>query len=691
MNSKKYWIALLIVSAISLWLRSGFPVTALPYAKHDDQLFVRLAHYLATGHWLGPYDNLTLAKGPFYSMFMAVAFWAEVPLKMAEQFFYLLACTLTAWVLRRFAGNRVSLILFTLLAFNPVMWNPALARVIRQPVYMSVALGVVTLTVIVCFPSAGSLRRRPYSLMLGVALGLVGAAYWLTREEGLWLVPSIAIVVAVAVLGIVWPSWSRLPDSKQEPSRSSRLKAIAIPLAVAVITFTAADFSVAFVNYTHYGVFETNEFRDRNFVRAYGALSRIQHDHPRHLISIPESTWQHAYSVSPAARELAPYMEGSTRELWLQVTCKYGTIKPCDDVQIGYDMWELRDAVASAGHAKSGADAMRFYGDLANQIDAACDNRQLSCLPPRASMQPPFRLEYLKLALRYAKPTTAMVFAMMEGPPVAVPSVGHDDELALFDDTIDDVYPPERSTVVIRGWVAGATAPPAVRVENRTGEAALTSITVSPAPDVEKVYPSLKSYRFELRTDCPLTSCDLVVDTPGLGPAKFSLSSVMNPGPLETSGPTRTLVGFLDASTGGEAFPLRHHRQSLQMRIANLIARIYAYWFPRMGGVAAIGLLLAFCFRRHFPLPDPLVALALASAVAVLTYIALMSYIKASVDMNVITILYLSPSSPFVITFTTLGFYSWYVALRTWALGGEPRQAAFSDSLSGNIHSEQPI
>ena len=89
MSSKRYWLISLLIAACSLWIRSGFALTAMPVYKHDDELFVRLAHYLAAGQWLGPYDNLTLAKGTFYPMFIAASFWASVPLKIAEHLLYL--------------------------------------------------------------------------------------------------------------------------------------------------------------------------------------------------------------------------------------------------------------------------------------------------------------------------------------------------------------------------------------------------------------------------------------------------------------------------------------------------------------------------------------------------------------------------------------------------------------------------
>jgi hypothetical protein len=270
-SSKGYYVTLLLIAVLSIWIRSGFPLSAMPYMLHDDNLFIRTARYLEAGQWLGPYDNLTLAKGMFYPLFIVIAFWASVPLKIAEQIVYLLASVLTAGMVRRQVGNtRLSLILFAL-----VSWNVFLTRVLRQGLYMSLSLAVVSVAVIIAFPVPGKPNHAVHRVAWGVGLGLVSAAYWLTREEGLWLLPACAVVIALALIGIARPDWIPASERGVFPQSSAHLKAIAWPLVVALVVFTAADYVVAGLNYRRYGIFETNEFRAKSFLRAYGALSRI--------------------------------------------------------------------------------------------------------------------------------------------------------------------------------------------------------------------------------------------------------------------------------------------------------------------------------------------------------------------------------------------------------------------------------
>src|SRR5438270_243513 len=94
------FIAALMLVVVKLWLVSAQPVVARGDAIYDDRLFLELANHLLDGHWLGPYSQLTLVKGPMYSLWIAATFLVGVPLPLAQHLFYLLGCTLLVLALR---------------------------------------------------------------------------------------------------------------------------------------------------------------------------------------------------------------------------------------------------------------------------------------------------------------------------------------------------------------------------------------------------------------------------------------------------------------------------------------------------------------------------------------------------------------------------------------------------------------
>ncbi len=666
MSPKTYYILLLLIAAFSLWIRTGFPVYALPYAKHDDGLFVKLARTLEAGHWLGLYDNLTLAKGMFYPLFIVIAFWTSVPLKIAEQVVYLAASGLTAGIVRRrLGGSYPSLILFGLLAFNPVVWNWSFARVLRQGVYMSLSLAFVAILVAIAFPIPDEANHGVRRLLLkGIALGLVSAAYWMTREEGTWLFPALTVVIAVALIGVWRPNWLPVSERGTFPRRSAHLKTIALPLVMALAVFMAADWLVAGVNYHHYGVFETNEFRSRSFLRAYGALLRIKHDHWRQFITFPKDARQRAYAVSPAARELESSFEGNIGKGWAWVSCtQLGKPGPCDEVEAPWVMWEFRDAVAAAGHYHSARDAMRYYDTLADQINSACDRGVIQCHSPGVSVLPPFRWEYVGQSAQASKAIARMMFRMDEGPIAPLPSTPAAEGLPIFTDTVDGV-PARNENIVIWGWVAAASAVPTLRLVADTSEEFDSSININPAPDVLAAFPTLKSGRFELKTDCPVAVCNLVLNVAGKDETRVPLSELLRSvghAPV-INGPTLKLN--IEVVPSFDRHKFADSRRAAQVKIADVMASTYADVFPALAIFCGVGLLMATFFRKRFPMPTSLLALGLGSAAAIGTSIALMSYLAAALEFSVANVLYASPASPFVITFTFVGMYGWLAALR---------------------------
>jgi hypothetical protein len=641
---KTYYVVLLLIAAFSLWLRKGIPVYAIATGVYDDALLIRTARYLRSGDWLGPYDNLTLAKGMFYPLFICAASFVAIPLKIAEQAAYLAASALTAELVRRRAGNpRLALILFALLAFNPVLWNVALARVIREGLYVSLSLALVTLTIVIAFPTRAGGRGR--SVFQGFCLGLIGGAFWLTREEGIWLLPALAVVVVVALIGILRPDWVPRSERWVFPRRSDHFKAIALRFAVAVTVFCAADGLVAEINYRHYGIFETTEFRAKSWLHAYGALARIQHNEWQHYVPFPTDARQRAYSVSPAARELAPFLEGPLGESWRIEGCSHVDIASCSEVPSGWFGWELRDAMTAAGHYGSAVEAMHFYDRLADEIDVACDRGRIDCLPPRATQLPPFRWEYVAETVRSAKATAKVLFTMGDGQVGSAPSVGSRQKVKALADFIGgDVSP--SSTVVIQGWAAAVSATPTIQLFMHGETHAFALITTLPAQDLVAAHPDFSVRRFQLETDCPIEACYLVVGEPGGQVDKVPMAQLV-PGARFDTG--QSLLTIETKSVPGIA--------RLPGGAQVKIAAAYAIAFPILSIFGAAGLLLAILFQRLRPIPASLLALGLGSLVAVVTRIALLAYIDAAI-FPAATLLYASPASPFVIIFTVVGIYS---------------------------------
>lgn len=364
------WAAAILV-LVKLWFVSGQTIYALGAAIHDDKLFILLTEHILHGRWLGAYDQFTLAKGPLYSVFMAGNFWLGAPLLLTQQLFYLGACATLVVALRPWlhtAGLRFTL--FAVLLLNPMSYDASnLARLMRQSLYTPLALFVIAGLVTVF----ARRRESPYRLLAPAAgAGLAFGAFWITREESVWLLPAIGLLS----LGLIGSLRHEL-----------RLRARALAFAVSAFfaAFALPLLALGAMNLSHYGWFGSVEFRAAGFKNAYGALSRIAVGPELPHLIVTRQMREAAYTASPTFALLQPHLEGEIGAHWIE-----RELYPAEDRQIrgGWFMWALRDAHAAAGLAPDAATALRNYQKIADEINAACETGLLPARPPRAGFFP---------------------------------------------------------------------------------------------------------------------------------------------------------------------------------------------------------------------------------------------------------------------------------------------------------------
>ena len=171
-----WWVVGLVLSGYKLSLLRSQHIYALGAAQHDEGLFMKLAGHIARGEWLGPYDHLTLAKGPAYSIFIAMNFWAGLPLALTQQVFYLAACLMVLWALAPVIKlGWARLAVWLLLFYNPLTYEGEnMTRILRQ--HLSVPLALIIVAGLIALV----LRRKdfrwdvtlPCAALTGAALGV---------------------------------------------------------------------------------------------------------------------------------------------------------------------------------------------------------------------------------------------------------------------------------------------------------------------------------------------------------------------------------------------------------------------------------------------------------------------------------------------------------------------------------------
>jgi hypothetical protein len=363
-------------SVLSLQLRRHVPIT--PYGgRVDDFLFVRGAAFFARGEWLGPFDQLTLAKGPGYPVFIALMYKFHVALKVGEHLTYLFAVTSLAgcaWVVTR--RTAVALVAFIVLALDPVNFSTYNSQIIRDGWYASLSTLFVA-TFFLAIYGAATHVRLPWAIALSLLAGVSGGAFWLGRDEGAWIVPTVLLVTLGLPFCLLVQWWYVKPRTRPERSRVlRRLGRLALVFVIVGTALIAPIAAVTTENSRYYGAALTNDLVSGQFARAYADWTRVRAGTPSVSTPLVRSQREAVYRVSSAARQLEPYLENHSNR-WFRASCRI--LKPCGELAGNLVIWALRDAAANAGHFRSGSGAQKFFGELDAQIQSACARARLSC------------------------------------------------------------------------------------------------------------------------------------------------------------------------------------------------------------------------------------------------------------------------------------------------------------------------
>ena len=434
--NRLFWISVIAGSLIKLWLVSAQNLSAFGGAVQDEQLYIFLANSIVQGNWLGDYNNLTLVKGPFYPLFIAFSFLAGLPLIFSQHILYILSCLVFVLAVSPVIKNRhVLVLIFLIILFNPVTFAAdVMPRALRDAIYPSLVL-------VLWSCAAGLLLRYERSiknlLLWSLGLGTSLSFLWLTREEGVWILPAMIMLTAVTGYAVIKSSAER---------RFIRLIIIIFPYLILLSSISI----ISAVNYRYYGVYETVDIKSKEFKAAYGALSRVETPQDHVFLPVPEHARQKIYQISPSFAELQPYLDKSIAH-WSEMLCrsaKLADILPhfdkrgfenlfevaCQDIAGGWFLWAFRESVSSAGYYSSAPSARDYYRKLGREINDACAAGTLECTPPRNTLAPRPRKEIIPPfldSLKRALKTVVYMEGIIAHPH---PSTGSKENLRMFED-----------------------------------------------------------------------------------------------------------------------------------------------------------------------------------------------------------------------------------------------------------------
>ena len=356
-----WWIIILIL--VRFWLINSMDLIATR-TPHDDYLFIKLAKNILSGQWLGPYNDYTLIKGPGYPLFIAVVHYLGLPLLFAQQLLYSLFSVLVAVALRPLVNGRLLLLaVFTLILFNPFMhMYPAVGHVLRLGLSLPLVLATFTCMFGLVSRVRGSWKSK---IMWSSGLGFFYSYLWFTREEGIWMLPSLGLTILLFLLA------DAIYSKKEFAARL---------LVVAWIgcIFWGLQMTFSSLNEKHYGQPVINELKSPQFSSAFGSLMNIDTGTIQRKVPVSKEAQELAFSVSPTFAQLKPIFEKNKSTAWPP----------------SFYIWTLRSAAGNGGHVETLTDALDFYGRIGAEIQQACEAETLPCYDRKPTLRPPWHGAY---------------------------------------------------------------------------------------------------------------------------------------------------------------------------------------------------------------------------------------------------------------------------------------------------------
>jgi hypothetical protein len=504
MQNRSKWMFFLytaVFGSFFLTISAQHPTAIMFVPIADEALFIQQGMNLTSGQWLGNYSAHTLIRGIGYPLFLALDYMTGLPIGIGQGLLYFAAVTYASLVLSKIFRNKIIFfILPVLLLTLPILYAVELQRLLRDYFYLSITLLIFAALFDLLFVKESNQVHPALAVILGLLLGL----FWLTREDGIWIVPAI-------IIALVFAAFQQKRQQPPVPPRVFLVKILTTLASTALVIVATGSMNKLF-----YGRFVVNEIKDSSFQSAFNAIQRASYTYHRPFLPVPKQARLRIYEQSPSFAKLKSYLDPDGKPSPWNYGCDLEIYRNiCGDIAGGWFMWAFRDAAHDIGVHKDPNTAAHFYDAIASEVDAACAQGRLRCL----SWLPPL-IPYMNLNEVLAVPphiAHALEFISMQ-PPISVDAVKSVIDNNARERVLEFLnYPthfeaPPGVQFNLNGWYKGQ-GNEWITIEG-VGLQDVVKISRDPSPDLVSGFsnPLLDHNRFSIKGSCSKTeNCSLMI------------------------------------------------------------------------------------------------------------------------------------------------------------------------------------
>lgn len=358
LNKLDWKIYLLVIAMIKLYIRTGMSIW-MSDSTVDDLLYVNIAENLVKTGWFGAYNSLTLNKMPGYAFFLALCHILHIPYIFLLEALYILAVCVAVKAFEHIANTNIKKnIMLTFLIFSPVCFDSLISlRIYRLAIVPAFVLLVISTYAGLFFRTKESIKKR---IGWAAGAGISTFLFWIIREDSIWLAPYIFGAGIIIVLSCI------------KMGRKKFFSNIGLVCTVYLIFFAGIT-GVKLINYSNYGVYTMTDYKDGSFSRATSAILRVAPETENEYIWVDQATLKKIIECSPTLAQMEEEIEIYCR-LWDSL----GVLGVDGEVEKDYITWALRQAASYAGFYADAHTAESFWGNVADEVEAALADGRLS-------------------------------------------------------------------------------------------------------------------------------------------------------------------------------------------------------------------------------------------------------------------------------------------------------------------------
>jgi len=354
------------ISVTYLYFTKNLPVFYYGFAAHDDSWFVNAFLTIKSGSWFGKYNQMTLIKGPLFSLFLWIVHISSFSYSFCLALLKIFSIFYLTKVFSKILENiYYEIIFFAVLLFFSYEFSH---RIIRDD------FNVIFLTIIFAF-LAQTIFTNNYNNLRLLIIGILVGCFTLIREDG---ATSIYPIIIIFILLLFF--------------KLKKIKFIILTCIWIVIGISLPINFYKLINLFKYGDFVGVELKEKSYNDAIFSIYRIRVEPAHWRISPSNENLNAAYKVSPTLRNIK-LNEGwkihsklFCPENWQNLY--NGELPWCGN----HFIWALRDAVADAGFYKDPKTARKFYRDVSDEINLACRKKIIPCANQFLSVFPNYEI-----------------------------------------------------------------------------------------------------------------------------------------------------------------------------------------------------------------------------------------------------------------------------------------------------------